>query len=186
MFINKAKCARCGDIIESKSQHDFVSCSCGAIYVDGGDVCPRRGGSPFFFDIEFDKTIDFKGWEPEEGWEEKIVVAQPFSITSVTDYPSLDETTARVWGWFTDHNLSDPVMQTVKMLEEAGEIAHEISRGHYDTHEMVDALGDTMVTIIGLCHHLGITPAEALTTAYNEIKDRKGKVIDGSFVKEEE
>lgn len=98
----------------------------------------------------------------------------------------LDKTAELVWKWFDDKGLSDPVMQTVKMLEEAGEIAHEISRGHYDTPEMVDSLGDTLVTVIGLCHHLDIKPEVALDAAYKEIKDRKGKVIDGSFVKEEE
>ncbi len=34
--VNKAKCKRCGDIIESKTVHDFKTCSCGAISVDGG------------------------------------------------------------------------------------------------------------------------------------------------------
>lgn len=33
---NRAKCKLCGDIIESIHTHDFVSCSCGEISVDGG------------------------------------------------------------------------------------------------------------------------------------------------------
>lgn len=33
---NRAKCKKCGDIIESKSQNDMVSCSCGEISIDGG------------------------------------------------------------------------------------------------------------------------------------------------------
>ena len=33
---NKCKCALCGDIIESKYRHDYVSCSCGEISTDGG------------------------------------------------------------------------------------------------------------------------------------------------------
>lgn len=104
--------------------------------------------------------------------------------TTVYDM-TLNETVLKVWQWFDKHNLHDPVMQMVKVQEEVGELAHEISRAHYDTPEVVDALGDTLVTIIGMCHHLGIEPGYALFTAYNEIKDRKGKVIDGSFVKEE-
>jgi len=47
---NKAKCALCGDIIESKSRHDFVSCSCGNIFVDGGNDYWRAGeGKPGTF-----------------------------------------------------------------------------------------------------------------------------------------
>ena len=41
---NRARCKRCGDIIESKHVHDFVSCKCGAICVDGGHDYIRRGG----------------------------------------------------------------------------------------------------------------------------------------------
>jgi hypothetical protein len=36
LIVNKAQCRACGDIIESKSVHDFVTCDCGAISVDGG------------------------------------------------------------------------------------------------------------------------------------------------------
>lgn len=38
---NRAKCRLCGDIIESKHQHDYVSCSCGSISVDGGSTYHR-------------------------------------------------------------------------------------------------------------------------------------------------
>lgn len=41
---NAARCRRCGDIIESKTVHDFKMCSCGAIFVDGGKNYLRRGG----------------------------------------------------------------------------------------------------------------------------------------------
>lgn len=41
---NAAQCAKCGDIVESKHRHDFASCSCGAIFVDGGKEYLRAGG----------------------------------------------------------------------------------------------------------------------------------------------
>ena len=40
---NKIKCKHCGDIIESKSVHDFKMCSCGCCFVDGGHDYLRRG-----------------------------------------------------------------------------------------------------------------------------------------------
>lgn len=40
---NAARCKKCGDEIESKHRHDFVSCGCGAIFVDGGHAYLRRG-----------------------------------------------------------------------------------------------------------------------------------------------
>ena len=42
---NRCKCKKCGDIIESKSVHDFVMCSCGATFTDGGHEYIRRGGN---------------------------------------------------------------------------------------------------------------------------------------------
>lgn len=47
---NKAKCKKCGDIIESKHVHDYVTCKCGAISVDGGHEYLKRsfpGGTDY-------------------------------------------------------------------------------------------------------------------------------------------
>lgn len=44
ILANRAECKDCGDIIESKYRHDFVTCSCGAISVDGGKDYLRRVG----------------------------------------------------------------------------------------------------------------------------------------------
>ena len=44
--VNKARCKKCGDVIESKHRHDFRTCKCEAIFVDGGKDYIRRGGSP--------------------------------------------------------------------------------------------------------------------------------------------
>ena len=43
---NIIKCKKCGDIIESKSVHDFQMCSCKSCYVDGGHEYIRIGGNP--------------------------------------------------------------------------------------------------------------------------------------------
>lgn len=42
ILVNKIKCNKCGDIIESKSGHDFVTCKCGCCSVDGGTDYLRR------------------------------------------------------------------------------------------------------------------------------------------------
>lgn len=44
---NSAQCKLCGDIIESKYRWNFVSCSCGEIFVDGGKDYLRRGAKDF-------------------------------------------------------------------------------------------------------------------------------------------
>ena len=40
---NMIKCKKCGEIIESKSTHDFNWCKCGTVFVDGGHEYLRRG-----------------------------------------------------------------------------------------------------------------------------------------------
>jgi hypothetical protein len=47
---NAARCRKCDTVIESRSVHDFVSCRCGAIFVDGGLEYGRSGGSPEDFE----------------------------------------------------------------------------------------------------------------------------------------
>ena len=42
---NRAQCMKCKDSIESKSRHDFVMCSCGEIFVDGGQDYFRWGAN---------------------------------------------------------------------------------------------------------------------------------------------
>jgi hypothetical protein len=42
VITNKAQCRLCEDIIESKSRHDYVRCSCGGIAVDGGTAYRKR------------------------------------------------------------------------------------------------------------------------------------------------
>lgn len=96
----------------------------------------------------------------------------------------INDLTVRIYNWFDEKNLHDPIMQFAKLNEEVGEIAHELTRGNYDTTEMKDSLGDVYVTLVGMAHHLGLDLSKCINMAYQEIKDRTGKVVDGSFVKD--
>lgn len=58
ILVNRCKCRKCGDVIESKSVHDWVSCGCGAIFTDGGTEYVRRGG-------DINLIEDMSVWEPE-------------------------------------------------------------------------------------------------------------------------
>jgi len=49
-YKNKAKCLKCGGIIVSVHRHDWVSCSCGSIFIDGGNDYWRGGGNPDNFE----------------------------------------------------------------------------------------------------------------------------------------
>ena len=55
---NRAKCKLCGDVIESKHRHDWQSCSCGEIFVDGGLDYLRRGATDFENFIELSEESE--------------------------------------------------------------------------------------------------------------------------------
>lgn len=189
----RAKCAKCGDIVEVSHLREYKSCKCGAISLDYGDgYYSRMGGAPEDFDKEFDKEQGIDRFKPFnlEKPEEAGSNTEFYTLENMAGLPEIETydmntLVTLVWEWFERHNLHDPIMQYVKMQEECGELAHELTRGHRKNLEIEDALGDILVTVIGLCHHLGYHPAHVLWDAYYEISKRKGKVIDGSFVKEE-
>ena len=85
--------------------------------------------------------------------------------------------------WGESKGLNDPKAQLNKVIEEVGEIAHEITRNKKG-EELKDAIGDSLVTIIILAGICGYNPMECLAKAYDEIKNRGGKTENGTFVKD--
>lgn len=53
IYINAAVCKKCGDYIRSKHRHDFVTCECGSVSVDGGSHYVRRVGSDYINVVEY-------------------------------------------------------------------------------------------------------------------------------------
>ncbi len=95
-----------------------------------------------------------------------------------------DELIEAVIMWGHEHGISNPVMQALKVNEEVGEIATEITHNRLHGPDMIDAIGDSLVTIIILADVLGYNPIDCLQEAYDVISKRKGKTVDGCFVKE--
>jgi NTP pyrophosphatase (non-canonical NTP hydrolase) len=72
--------------------------------------------------------------------------------------------------------------QLIKVIEEVGELASAILKKK--RKEEIDAVGDIMVTLIIFAEIRGYDVMSALGYAYQEIKDRTGKMVDGSFIKD--
>lgn len=96
-----------------------------------------------------------------------------------------DELVRAVEEWGREKRIDNPIMQFAKLNEEVGEIAHELTRGRIHSAEIVDAIGDTAVTLIILADILGTDLHYCLGQAWWQIKDRKGHTKNGSFVKDE-
>ena len=73
--------------------------------------------------------------------------------------------------------------QYVKLQEEAGELAKALLDD--DKMEIMDAIGDMVVVLTNLAHLQETTIESCIAQAYNEIKNRKGSMINGTFVKDE-
>ena len=91
--------------------------------------------------------------------------------------------------WADERNLkkADPKIQWMRITEEVGEIRDVLLKPTKFTDPQIalkDAIGDTLVTIIVLAHQLDLDVTECLSIAYDEIKNRKGKMVNGTFVKE--
>ena len=72
--------------------------------------------------------------------------------------------------------------QYVKLQEEAGELAKALLSK--DKAEIKDAIGDITVVLTNLAYLEGFLIEDCIETAYSEIATRRGKMINGTFVKE--
>jgi NTP pyrophosphatase (non-canonical NTP hydrolase) len=85
--------------------------------------------------------------------------------------------------WHHDRNLingSTDKDQVLKLMQELGELSDSCCKGK----DMRDDLGDMMVVMLNIMERNGYSLEGCLAQAYGDIKDRKGKMVDGIFVKE--
>lgn len=92
----------------------------------------------------------------------------------------------KITKWAKDRNFFDPKngttpeKQFLKLAEEVGEIAGNLARGK----DIKDDIGDCVVVLNNLAQLTGTSLSECIEVAWNDIKDRKGKMVKGIFIKE--
>ena len=79
------------------------------------------------------------------------------------------------------YDKGDPKTQYIKLQEEAGELAKALL--NEDEIEIQDAIGDMVVVLTNLAELADYRIEDCIDAAYNEISNRKGKMINGTFVK---
>ncbi len=87
--------------------------------------------------------------------------------------------------WAQDRGIYDKGnshTQYVKLMEEAGELAEALLKN--DKYEIKDAIGDMVVVLTNLAVLEGMQIENCIESAYNEIANRKGKMENGTFVKQ--
>jgi len=81
------------------------------------------------------------------------------------------------------YDKGDPKTQYIKLMEETGEIGRALLKE--DTNEIVDGIGDAVVVLTNLAELIGVPIEECIQSAYDVIAKRTGKMINGTFVKDQ-
>jgi len=87
--------------------------------------------------------------------------------------------------WANDRNIINGATmqaQFVKLIEEIGELAEGIAKGRPEA--IKDGIGDAVVVLTILAAQHGVRIEDCIEIAWNEIKDRKGRMVGGTFLKE--
>ncbi len=104
----------------------------------------------------------------------------------IPDYNKSQMMFNRIRTWAETRGLyekGDPMVQYVKLQEEAGELAKALLKD--DQPEVIDAIGDMVVVLTNLAHQRGVYIESCIQSAYEVINKRTGKMINGTFVKDE-
>ena len=100
-----------------------------------------------------------------------------------------DEQITNIVNWAYKRGIFDTpkpqalVAQAAKTVEEALEVRNACEAG--DLGEIIDGIGDVFVTLVILSEIIDVDIESCIGAAWEEIKDRKGKMVNGVFVKDE-
>jgi len=87
--------------------------------------------------------------------------------------------------WADERGLyenGDTKTQALKLVEEVGETCRAILKEDHD--EVIDGIGDCVVVLTNLAELQGVSIEECIDAAYSEIKNRKGKMVNGTYKKD--
>ena len=88
------------------------------------------------------------------------------------------------WARNKELDQAQPEKQMLKLMEEVGELAQGLAKDNLD--QVVDSIGDVYVVLTILSMQLGLDIRECVEEAYEEIKGRQGRMVNGVFVKQED
>lgn len=127
------------------------------------------------------------------------IVLDDLELARFNNDLNFEDLRKKVIAWGEGKNLIHQEIaekQFLKFIEEVFEFKTESDLKNYMwdagiayadvTEPMALEMGDIFVTLIILCEQIGLNPIKCLDMAYEKIKDRKGKTINGVFIKQED
>ena len=106
--------------------------------------------------------------------------------TNGVSYVQTDNRFELIRQWATDRGLydkGDTKTQFAKLMEESGELARAVLKD--DKPEFIDAIGDMVVVLTNLAYLGGTNIEDCIDSAYDVIRRRTGKMVNGTFVKDD-
>lgn len=113
-----------------------------------------------------------------KAYHEAFIAEPATEVTGATVFDSIRD-------WADKRGIydsGDTKTQFVKLMEEVGELGKAILKD--DKDEFVDAIGDCIVVLTNLSHLGGFDVEHCISSAYNEISNRTGSMVNGTFVKD--
>lgn len=117
----------------------------------------------------------------------EIIESTDEEYVATSDIGGVAELIDKIQAWGIARNITaeggaTSLSQMKKLQEELDELKQGLEEGN--SKEIVDGIGDMLTVLIQICRLEGLTFGDALTQAWNDIKDRRGRMVDGVFVKE--
>jgi NTP pyrophosphatase (non-canonical NTP hydrolase) len=127
-------------------------------------------------------------FNPERGREEILGLVEEVARRPDKSFYAENEENVYdlIRSWAKDKGIyakGDSKTQYLKLMEEAGELAEALLKN--DRPEIIDAIGDMVVVLTNLAALEDLRIEDCVTSAYDVIKSRQGKMVNGTFVKEE-
>lgn len=116
----------------------------------------------------------------EKQYQEREKFLQKF-----VEKPTFEKLNQNVLIWAKEKDILKPdnhLKQLGKIMSEIGEFADEVIKEN--KQGQIQELGDVFVTLIIIAEQLNLNPVKCLEIAYNKIKDRQGKTLNGTFIKD--
>jgi NTP pyrophosphatase (non-canonical NTP hydrolase) len=125
--------------------------------------------------------------DPYQAYHDVLTAKAEYIANRNWRYDNADDNRfQKIRDWAGERGLytkGDTKTQFCKLMEEAGELGRAVLKN--DQEEFVDAIGDMVVVLTNMAHLGGTTIEKCIDTAYKVISKRTGKMVNGTFVKDE-
>jgi NTP pyrophosphatase (non-canonical NTP hydrolase) len=131
------------------------------------------------------KNANTSMYNPARSYVYNKAMYEAFAVVEEPETTEVPNVYDLIRQWADERGIyrnGDTKTQFAKLQEEAGELARAILKN--DKPEFIDAIGDMVVVLTNLAALEGLKIEDCVTSAYEVIKSRQGKMVNGTFVKE--